>query len=43
VWGIIQNQTYPYLQTRPSADLNGDNIVNIADFVIFAAQWLEGT
>jgi hypothetical protein len=42
VWGIIQNQTYPYLQTRPSADLNGDNLVNMADFAIFAGQWLTG-
>jgi hypothetical protein len=43
VWGLGENQTYPYLRTRPSADLNGDGVVNLADFAVFAGQWLKGT
>jgi hypothetical protein len=42
VWVIGQNQTYPYLRTQPSADLNSDGVVNMVDFAIFAGQWLEG-
>jgi hypothetical protein len=42
VWGIIGTQTYPYLKTQPSADLNYDGRVDLADFALFAAQWLEG-
>jgi hypothetical protein len=41
-WGIVPVQTYPYLRTQPSADLNYDGGVDLADFAIFAAQWLQG-
>ncbi len=39
-WGIIANQTYPYLMTGPAADLNHDNKIDFADFAIFADNWL---
>jgi hypothetical protein len=42
MWGIIGNQTYPYLRTQPSADSNSDGRVDLADFAIFASQWLAG-
>lgn len=42
-WVLIPYQTYPYLRTSLSADLNEDGHVNLADFVIFSDQWLEGT
>jgi len=46
VWGITENQGYPYLRviqlyTRPSADLNGDDKVDLADFALFAEQWMK--
>ncbi|MEN6307499.1 MAG: GLUG motif-containing protein [Anaerohalosphaeraceae bacterium] len=41
VWGIIPNQTYPYLRTDWIADLNHDGKVDLADFEIFASQWLR--
>jgi len=41
VWGIIPNQTYPYLRTDWIADLNHDKKVDLADFEIFASQWLR--
>ena len=40
-WGIIENQTYPYLMTGPAADLNHDGKVDFADFSIFADNWLS--
>lgn len=40
VWGIVQNQTYPYLRLDLAADLNNDGVVNLADFNIFASSWL---
>ncbi len=40
-WGIIENQTYPYLMTGPAADLNHDKKVDFADFAIFAENWLS--
>jgi hypothetical protein len=42
VWAIGQHQTYPYLRTQPSADLNNDGIVNLEDFAILAENWLAG-
>ena len=42
VWAIGEHQTYPYLQTRPSADLNYDGAVNLLDFALFAEHWLQG-
>lgn len=41
VWGIIPNQTYPYLRTELIADLNHDRKIDLADFEIFASQWLR--
>jgi hypothetical protein len=40
VWGIVQDQTYPYLKTGLTADLNNDGVVDLADFNIFASNWL---
>ncbi|HOK95941.1 MAG TPA: hypothetical protein PK052_09770 [Anaerohalosphaeraceae bacterium] len=31
----------PYCRTRPTYDLNNDCLFNLADFAIFAAQWLD--
>jgi hypothetical protein len=42
VWGIGENQTYPYLRKYPAGDINHDGIVNFLDFAILAAHWLEG-
>jgi hypothetical protein len=41
-WGIIENQTYPYLMTDPTGDLNHDKKVDFADFAILAENWLSG-
>jgi hypothetical protein len=43
IWGIGENQTYPYLRTEPAGDLNHDKKVDFEDFTIFALHWLEGT
>jgi hypothetical protein len=43
IWGIGENQTYPYLRFAPAGDLNYDEKVNLADFAILASHWLEGT
>jgi hypothetical protein len=43
IWGIGENQTYPYLRTEPAGDLNHDKKVDFKDFAIFASHWLEGT
>jgi GLUG motif-containing protein len=43
VWGQGQKQTYPYLRTGPSADLNNDGKVNLVDYALFCSQWLAGT
>ena len=42
IWGIGENQTYPYLRIYPAGDLNHDGVVNIPDFAIFADNWLAG-
>ena len=39
-WGIIENQTYPYLMTGLDGDLNHDKKVDFTDFAIFADNWL---
>jgi hypothetical protein len=41
IWGIGENQTYPYLRTEPAGDLNHDKKVDFEDFAIFASHWLE--
>jgi hypothetical protein len=43
-WGIVENVSYPYLRAfwQPgSADLNGDGRVDLADFALFAGQWMK--
>jgi hypothetical protein len=41
VWGIGENQTYPFLRTEPAGDFNYDKEVNFLDLAIFASHWLE--
>ncbi|MCK4887793.1 MAG: hypothetical protein KAS96_10430, partial [Planctomycetes bacterium] len=41
IWGIGENQTYPYLRQYSAADISGDGIVNFADFAMLADRWLE--
>jgi hypothetical protein len=43
-WGIGNGQTYPYLKTFNrfnTADLNYSGTVDLADFAIFANNWLS--
>jgi hypothetical protein len=40
VWGIGENQTYPYLRTHLAGDINKDGLVNFLDFSILAEQWM---
>lgn len=40
IWGIGENQTYPYLRTYPAGDLNMDHHVNMFDLVILTSHWL---
>jgi len=41
IWGIGENQTYPYLRTEPAGDSNHDKKVDLLDLAIFASHWLE--
>jgi len=46
VWKIVENVSYPTLRAVPqpvvwSADLNGDGRVDLADFALFAGQWMK--
>jgi hypothetical protein len=41
IWGIGENQTYPYLRTEPSGDSNHDGKVDLFDLAILASHWLE--
>ena len=41
VWGIGENQTYPFLRTEPAGDSNHDKKVNLEDLAILASHWLE--
>jgi hypothetical protein len=41
IWGIGENQTYPFLLTDPAGDSNHDKKVNLADLAILASHWLE--
>lgn len=41
VWGIAENQTYPFLRWCPAGDINGDCKVDFIDLVIMASHWLE--
>jgi hypothetical protein len=42
VWGIGQNQTYPYLRKYSAADINQDASVNFLDLAALAENWLAG-
>ena len=42
IWGIGENQTYPYLRFAPAGDFNYDKKVDLLDLAIFADHWLEG-
>jgi hypothetical protein len=41
IWGIGENQTYPYLRFAPAGDLNYDKKVDLLDLAILASHWLE--
>jgi hypothetical protein len=41
VWGIAENQTYPFLRRRPVGDLNCDGRVDLLDLTVLAEHWLE--
>ncbi|UCG55888.1 MAG: hypothetical protein JSU70_13570 [Phycisphaerales bacterium] len=40
VWGIGENQTYPYLRRYSAADINQDESVDFGDLAILADNWL---
>jgi hypothetical protein len=40
VWGIGENQTYPYLRKYSAADINQDASVNFLDLAVLAENWL---
>jgi hypothetical protein len=40
IWGIGENQTYPFLRTEPAGDLSHDKKVDFVDLAIFAINWL---
>jgi len=42
IWGIGENQTYPFLRTDPAGDSNHDKKVDLIDLAILASHWLEG-
>jgi hypothetical protein len=41
IWGIGENQTYPFLLTDPAGDLDHDKKIDFADLAILASHWLE--
>jgi hypothetical protein len=40
IWGIGENQAYPFLLTDPAGDLNHDKKVDFFDLAIMAMHWL---
>jgi len=40
VWGIGENQTYPYLRKYSAVDINQDSSVNFLDLAVLAENWL---
>jgi hypothetical protein len=40
IWGIGENQTYPYLRKYSAADINEDESVDFGDLAILADNWL---
>lgn len=43
IWNIGENQTYPFLRTHLSGDINHDDIVNFFDLAILGRHWLQST
>jgi len=41
IWGIGENQTYPFLRNEPAGDSNYDKKVDLIDLAILASHWLE--
>jgi hypothetical protein len=41
IWGIGENQTYPFLRFAPAGDLDHDKKVDLLDLAILASHWLE--
>jgi len=41
VWGIGENQTYPFLRFALAGDFNYDKKVDLVDLAILASHWLE--
>jgi len=41
IWGIGENQTYPFLRTKPAGDSNHDGKVDLSDLAILGLHWLE--
>lgn len=41
VWGIGENQTYPYLRVYRAGDINHDGAVNFLDVAILGEQWMD--
>ncbi len=41
VWGIGENQTYPYLRVYRAGDINHDGAVNFLDVAILSDQWMS--
>ena len=41
VWGIGENQTYPYLRKYSAADINQDESVDFGDLATLAENWLR--
>ena len=42
IWDIGENQTYPFLRTHLSSDIDKDDETNLFDLAILAQNWLEG-
>ncbi len=42
IWGIGENQTYPYLRKYSAADINQDASVNFLDLAVLSENWLAG-
>ena len=43
VWGIGENQTYPFLRVYSAGDLNHSGLVDWQDIAVLAGNWLEET
>lgn len=43
IWGIGENQTYPFLRTEPAGDLSHDKKVDFVDLAIMAMHWLASS